>query len=266
MAQYRGRHTTGTLRKRYHSIQLDTLQYSTYSINSMTQQKRISIAHIAESVFQTEVLVGLFLAWFILVGTGASIAIVMTKYTEHVYAEQLAQLPEDEQLPEATNVAESAQRDTGAAESAVPMAFPERLVIDTLDISLPVSNPTTRDIAALDEELKKAAVRYPDSGILGEDNANTLIFGHSSRLPLVRNQLYKAFNDIETLNVGVRIEVVATNGSVYVYHVSRVYRASAEDDSIAITTDGHMLTLLTCDSFGQRTDRWVVEARFVGIE
>lgn len=222
----------------------------------------------AAFILQPEIIIGFFLLWFILVGTGTGIAIIATKYTQQVYAEQLATLPEDDRLAEAANVEVGLPTPRGEAEAVppvTPLAMPSRVVIESLGIDLVVSNPETRDIEALDEELKSAVVRYPDSAILGEENSNVLIFGHSSRLPMVRNQFYKAFNGIEDLTIGEEIRAVAENGAVYTYRVSRVYRASASDDSIAITTQGHKLTLLTCNSFGQRSDRWVVEADFVGI-
>ena len=90
-----------------------------------------------------------------------------------------------------------------------------------------------------------------------------LLFGHSSRLPVVRNQLYKAFNNIETLKDGDVI-YVQSGSETYTYRVTNVYQASATDDKIALAVDGHRLTLLTCDSFGSKNDRWVVEAEFTG--
>ena len=203
----------------------------------------------------------LAIVWLITVVLG-SIIVVSAVNTGLNEDEVEALLSENERLARATNVAyESANTEIGIKTVT---AFPQRLLIPSLGIDLPVSNPTTSNIEALDEELKHASVRYPDSAKLGEDGGNTLLFGHSSRLPVVRNQLYKAFNDIETLNVGDSIEVLS-GSDTYTYIVSRVYQANASDDQIALDVEGHRLTLLTCDSFGKKSDRWVVEAEFAGV-
>src|SRR3989344_665620 len=74
-----------------------------------------------------------------------------------------------------------------------PRALPERIAISSIGLDLPVQNPITRDINALDTLLQKGPARYVDSARLGE-KGNVIIFGHSSRLPVVHNQMYKAFN------------------------------------------------------------------------
>jgi sortase (surface protein transpeptidase) len=51
----------------------------------------------------------------------------------------------------------------------------------------------------------------------------------------------------------------------YVYAVTSVQQESAaSNDSIPLTTTGHTLTLATCDSFGKKTDRFVVTSTLVG--
>jgi len=175
--------------------------------------------------------------------------------------ERLATINNVDYIPHAPG--SSAEPITPVGDTSVAPVFPSRLRIPSLGMDLPVSNPQTRDIEALDEELKSAVVRYPDSATLGVTGGNVLLFGHSSRLPVVRNKFYKAFNGIETLKKGDIIEVVS-GFDTYSYVVSRVYKASANDDRIALVVSGHRLTLLTCNSFGQKSDRWVVEAEYIG--
>lgn len=219
---------------------------------------------IVTVLFQPKMLLALVFVWFLIVAVGSSVAIYATEYALMSDAEVEAILSENERLAENVNVAYAAgaQQRQEDVVNAAPV-YPDRIVIPSLGKELPVSNPQTRNIAALDEELKSAVVRYPDAATLGQNNGNTLIFGHSSHLPVVRNKLYKAFNDIETLSVGDTVQAYS-GGDVYTYHVTRVYEASAEDDSIPLATDGHQLTLLTCDTFGKKSDRFVVEAKFVG--
>ena len=140
--------------------------------------------------------------------------------------------------------------------------LPERLIIDALDIDLPVSNPSTTKVSDLDKELLKSVVRYPGSGTLGEDGRNILIFGHSARIPTYRG-FYRAFNDIETLKEG-EVIVIKSVDKEYLYRVSNVKKASATDGKVDLNAKNNKLTLVTCDGFGKKSDRWVVESDFIG--
>ena len=138
--------------------------------------------------------------------------------------------------------------------------FPTRMMITELGIDVPIANPTSTSVAVLDEALHDAVVRYPGSGTL-EGNGNVLIFGHSSYLPVVRNPLYKAFNGIQNLTYGDEIHV-QSGDTTYVYKVFNVRKASADEDEIPLNTGKRQITLLTCDSFGKKSDRFIVEAEF----
>ncbi len=141
-------------------------------------------------------------------------------------------------------------------------ALPQRLIIESLGIDLSVINPTTTDVAVLDKELMNGAVRYPTSGLLGENGKNMVIFGHSARIPGYYG-MYRAFNDIEKLSEGETI-ALQSGGKEYVYRVSKVEKKSANTGEIALGANNNKLTLVTCDGFGKKTDRWVVEADFLG--
>jgi len=117
------------------------------------------------------------------------------------------------------------------------------------------------DIVTLDKELLKGAVRYPTSALLGE-TGNVVLFGHSSYLPVVRNQAYKAFNGIQKLAAGDIITVYSSTAT-YSYRVKSVTKESANDAGIPLSVTGRVLTLSTCDSFGEKSDRFVVVADFV---
>lgn len=219
---------------------------------------------MASLLLSPKMLLQLLILWMLFVGVGTGVAIFATKNAilSDFDVEQI--LSDGERLAEAANVAYVAA--PVAAPVVAPQGapvYPSRLVIPSLGRDVPVSNPQTRDIDALDAELLSASVRYPDSATLGVQGGNVLLFGHSSRLPVVRNQMYKAFNDIGTLSKGSVVQVFSGR-DIYTYHVSRVYQASATDAHIPLVVPGHRLTLLTCDSFGAKTDRWVVEAEFIG--
>lgn len=148
--------------------------------------------------------------------------------------------------------------------AAAIMAAPEnavRVEIPSVGINVTIKNPASTDVAVLDEALLTGAVRYPASAKLGEEG-NTILFGHSSYLPIVNNKAFKAFNEIQNLEKGDRITVYGET-MAYVYAVKTVAEADAESDAIPLTKTGHTLTLATCDSFGKKTDRFIVVADLV---
>lgn len=141
--------------------------------------------------------------------------------------------------------------------------LPERIQASAIGLDLIVQNPTTKDVAKLDTTLQKGPVRYVDSAKLGE-GGNMLVFAHSSHLPVVHNQMYKAFNRINELKVGDSI-TVSGGGRDYMYSVTKVRLTDASEEVIDLsTTNGTHLTLSTCDTFGKKSARWVVEADLVG--
>lgn len=139
---------------------------------------------------------------------------------------------------------------------------PVRVVIEAIGVDITVSSPTSTDVAVLDQALLKGAVRYPGSGTLVEDK-NMLIFGHSSHLPVVRNKAFQAFNDLEKLKPGDVVKV-ESNTHAYFYRVSTVRQADASEVLVQFDTGTKKLTLSTCDTFGGKSERFVVEADFVG--
>lgn len=138
---------------------------------------------------------------------------------------------------------------------------PQILRIGSLDREVAVLNPETRDIVALDAELLKGVVRHPDSALLGEDG-NVLILGHSSYLPNVLNKNFQALNGIQKLQWGDTIEL-QSGGVLYTYRVTKVYQAKASGVTIPTEVSGKRLTLVTCNSFGSKEDRFIVEAELL---
>lgn len=138
---------------------------------------------------------------------------------------------------------------------------PTKIEIPAISLSATVSNPTSTVIATLDQQLLKGAVRYPTSALLGE-TGNVVLFGHSSYLPVVLNQAYKTFNDIQKLTAGDTV-IVYSSGTAYTYAVRTVEKESTNTAGIPLKVDGRVLTLSTCDSFGAKSDRFVVTADFV---
>ena len=139
---------------------------------------------------------------------------------------------------------------------------PEHISIASVDLDLPVQNPETRDIEKLDELLKKGPARYVDSALLGQ-KGNILVFAHSSHLPVVHNNMYKAFNRIPELESGDIITITGGDKK-YVYSVTSVRRTDAEEELIDLSPKGDYLTLVTCDTLTSKSSRWILEAELVG--
>ncbi len=157
--------------------------------------------------------------------------------------------------------------DIPQAEVALPVedtvgVAPTRIRIAAIDLDLPVLNPETRDIAALDAVLKDGPARYVDSALLGE-KGNVLIFGHSSHLPVVHNQMYKAFNRIPDVKAGETVEV-ESEGKVFSYRVIGIKSVNAEEGIIDLSREGNRLTIVTCDTLTSKSARFVLEAELVG--
>lgn len=140
---------------------------------------------------------------------------------------------------------------------------PERIQIGAIGMDLPIANPQSRQVDDLDHALLSGPVRYPDSALLNQDG-NILVFAHSSHLPVVRNQMFKAFNDLPNLEKGDTITVTG-GGKKHLYRVDVVRQTDANEELIDLSpTGGERLTLSTCDTFGAKSARWIVEAEFVG--
>jgi sortase (surface protein transpeptidase) len=115
-------------------------------------------------------------------------------------------------------------------QSAVVAESPTRIVISKIGVDATISNPSTTNVTTLDEYLKLGAVRYPGSGLLGV--GNMFIFGHS------------------------------TGAKIYRYMVSSVVLVD-QTRALVEFNDKNMLTLSTCNTFGAKSERYVVEANYL---
>jgi LPXTG-site transpeptidase (sortase) family protein len=139
---------------------------------------------------------------------------------------------------------------------------PKKIIFDSLDNkTVTVLNPTSRAIADLDEALLSGVVRHPDSADF-VNTGNIFILGHSSYLPTVFNKNFQAFNEIQSLTWGDTIRL-QSGDTEYVYQVDRVYKASANTLEVPNSRGTAKLTLATCNSFGSKDDRFIVEASLV---
>ena len=164
--------------------------------------------------------------------------------------------------PVAPVIALSSNTKVAPATPNVVVENPVKIEIEKIGLAAIIANPTTTNIEALDEYLLKGAVRYPTSAKLGE-TGNVVLFGHASYLPVVGNQAYKAFNGIQKLVAGDVITVYSAD-AVYTYRVRSMKKENAASDAgIELAVTGRVLTLVTCNSFATKSDRFVVTADFV---
>lgn len=136
---------------------------------------------------------------------------------------------------------------------------PLRIVIEKIGVDSPVSNPNTTNVATLDEYLLRGAVRYPGSGFPGY--GNMFIFAHSTGLRNVNNEAFKAFNGLRNLVVGDMIKIYGSAG-LYYYKVSSVRLVDDNQALVEFNNDENILTLSTCNTFGAKSERYVVEADY----
>lgn len=138
--------------------------------------------------------------------------------------------------------------------------YPIRIVIASVGVDGVIKNPSSNNIDALDNALTQGAVRYPGSGVPGA--GNMFIFGHSTGFKIVQNKAYKVFNTIKNVKQGDEVRIYGAK-NVYIYKVTSVNEVNKDQTLVNFETKGPaILTLSTCDSFGAKTDRFVVEAVF----
>jgi len=143
-------------------------------------------------------------------------------------------------------------------EEAAWQRKPTRMVAPSIGLDVTIIHPASRDITVLDEALLRGVVHYPGSGYFGE-NANMFFFGHSSFLPVVVNENLRIFNRIRELERGDVIEIYSGEEKL-IYRVTSNILARDSEVRVVFRSERPMITLVTCNSFGAKEDRFVIEA------
>lgn len=147
------------------------------------------------------------------------------------------------------------------SQKVVQVGIPVRLMIPSLQVDSEIIRPNTTSIAVLDSALQKGPVYYPGSGTI--NSGNIFIFGHSTNRSVVLNPAYKVFNNLQSLKEGDSI-FIDSEGKRFRYTVKTVSKVDKNEALVKFDTSRHLLTLSTCDSFGAKSDRYVVTAEFAG--
>ncbi len=153
----------------------------------------------------------------------------------------------------------SANNDLTETVRSIPSGQAVRLEAASVSLSATIVNPTSNNFDVLNDALQRGAVRYTDSGTVNK--GNMFIFGHSSGLKYINNPNYKIFNNIQNLKKGEEIKVFTEN-KLYTYKVTSVRLVDSSEALVKFSNDIRMLTLSTCDRFGVKANRYVVEAEF----
>jgi len=144
-------------------------------------------------------------------------------------------------------------------DQVLPDTFtrPDRVIIEKVGIDAKISKPSTVNVNVLDDLLRQGAVYYPGSGTI--EQGNIFLFGHSTNWAVVQNQAYKTFNGLEKLKKGDEI-VLESGGENFIYKVTDVELVDADNALVEFNNSGQTLTISTCNTFGEKQERWVVQA------
>lgn len=138
--------------------------------------------------------------------------------------------------------------------------LPDQISIPKIGVQSAIQRPQSQEVQILDQALEKGAVYYPGSGTINA--GNMFIFGHSADFfNSVSNPAYRVFDGLSNLEQGDEI-IVNSDGETFVYRVSSVTLVDENQALVEFRKTNRMLTLSTCNTFGQRQERWVVEAVF----
>jgi LPXTG-site transpeptidase (sortase) family protein len=144
-------------------------------------------------------------------------------------------------------------------ETGGQILYPDKVTISKIGVESVIEKPQSQDVNVLDQALNKGAVYYPGSGTI--DRGNMFLFGHSTGFSVVNNQAFKTFNDLNKLEKGDEI-TIDSDGRTFIYKVTKLSLVDENSAFVDFTKTDRMLTISTCNSFGAKQDRWVVEARF----
>ena len=196
-------------------------------------------------------------------GTDPSAAVAAAS-SHDLALSQLPQLGETDGRADAALAAAAKQ----AADAAKPKqaVYPMHITIASVGINLPVQNPSTINVDALDALLVNGPARYANSATLGQ-SGNMVIFAHSSHLPIVHNTMFQAFNNVPNVQAGDVVSITGSDGTDYIYRVDSVVKATTTDGTqIPLETSGTKLTLVTCDTLTGKSARFILTASYIGTD
>ncbi len=138
-----------------------------------------------------------------------------------------------------------------------------QITLDKIHVQAPLIWSVSTLEAALQEDLKKGVVRYPQTGIPGQAG-NMVATGHSSNYIWVSGTYNYIFKDLNNLQAGDEIVVTAlqANGKMleYKYAVTTKEVVSPDDQRIFEDTPKQSLTIATCWPLNTNWKRLMLKA------
>lgn len=152
--------------------------------------------------------------------------------------------------------------------------YENRIIIPKIGKNIPLIDIKQKKVDGIDElndifmdELENGVIRYPGSGIPGE-NGNSFIFGHSSNFPWMEGD----YNDVFALldHVEFDDEVVVYYGQEkHTYKIRTKNVISPGDVSVLksdVNADRSQVTLMTCWPIGTTLNRLVLTGDLISVE
>jgi len=137
------------------------------------------------------------------------------------------------------------------------------VVIDAIGVVAPVVLSTDPDEAALERDLERGIIRYPDTANPGQAG-NAFLTGHSSNYAWSQGEYDRILSHLDELTEGdaVTLRTVQSNGKTieYSYHVTKKFVAAPDDPRLFEETEDQTLTLATCWPLNTSWKRLVVKA------
>ncbi len=137
------------------------------------------------------------------------------------------------------------------------------VVIDRIGVVAPVVLSEDPTEAAIQDDLERGIVRYPDTANPGQAG-NAFLTGHSSNYAWAAGAYNRILSRLDELAEGdiVTLRTVQGNGKTteYSYHVTKKFVAAPDDPRLFEKTEDPTLTLATCWPLNTSWKRLVVKA------
>lgn len=150
-----------------------------------------------------------------------------------------------------------------SGESVQKNSQPNRLVIKSLQLDLPVIFPSGSTEAEYQTALQSGVVHYPNTALAGQPG-NVYIFGHSSDYIWSKGKYKSAFALLPKLEVGNQIILTDASGTPYTYQVTQTFIAPPTATYL-LNQDltQNTLTLQTSYPLGTALKRYIIQAKLI---
>lgn len=140
---------------------------------------------------------------------------------------------------------------------------PNRLLIPSLGLELPVLYAQAKNETAFQKALQYGVVHYPGTAQAGEAG-NVYIFGHSSDYLWSKGDFKSAFTLLPQLQIGQTIILTNSQGQAFTYEVVEKFVTSPNNTSVLDQDSAkRQLTLQTSYPLGTALKRYIVRSELI---